>query len=1210
MAMEELYPEELRTPPMPLAALVGLPELHSTISSYLHKESLPINTLALPDFSKIAVLAGKERKPADAKLPPPVGIFKIDWLRKHRTRVPAALIVLLGRDEVYGDPAQWLQVCTHLDNIKNVLRGRNTKLVIVIVQPTLLSGDVVEERMMTLRKRAEVDAKYFLTFISQESSELKRSLARLGNILGELMTLFYKEEGRRMKLRLEKKLFSSTELSVRYNFKVAVYAEFRRDWVEALKYYESAYTLLQEVVTTPMELQPVQRLVELKTVAEQLHFKVSTLLLHGGKEGEAVKWFRQHMSFYKPLVGPSEGNFLHWSWVSKQFLVFAVLLQNSLPSVSQTKSGSPALPEAPVTERELQPGYYYQLAAHYMIERRLSFQSTSSSFDARGEEQVDVLGGPPEEVAPPLYVGQSPRLPNRGTIQCPTDQEYMLHAIMQEKLFPHSATAINLLKRAYELYKHIQAGRMGYFVACEMGREYFNARDYINAKQLFDSVAGMYRKEAWVPLLWATLGFLRECARQLGNLREYIENSLEMAALPTTPGSDGSEQGQKGGFNRQVGPAGPLCHLQREQISLEVFKLLRGQQSVLPSREGEIGLAVVDSDPVLLNIDAASPLRAVLAVCVAFHEPTVKPGMKTCVTLSLLTHLPQALDFEELEVHFNQPTCNLVLVRETRDLEREGLDVRAGFDLCLEPNRWKRFSFDLIPGQSGKLECLTVTAHLGTSASIMCQVESPASRDDVLYWNLESQLEMMPLKDIALSCYGQKTILVEEQDPLVDLVLKAVDGPALVNELFPINISIRSKGHAVHAGEIKLSIQESSPSSVMTSPRTPLIPIDMSLVELFTLGPLRESEEPELQLFSGVLVVPAIATETDFSTQIYMRWKEAKPLSLFASFSYQTEMAAAQGHPLRFFVHRGLQLQCQDPFILTHRYMAPFRRDALLLGSLELARSRGLEKVCIPMNEISTLVLTVKNSSSVNLELVAITVNEANSSLCSVKAASFTHENMDHSFAKPLARQPTDLSDVSSDQRVSIILPGESFSSLFYVQPVEANSELAVGTVCIKWKRLHDSDVLQFAGTHPLHFSSVLPPTVCKYIPLPALQVEKPLVVATFDCPPQAILGVPFNISLGLQNLTALIQEVDFSVVDSTGFVLSGAHSDSVQILPHSKDVVSCKLVPIVSGLQQLPQFNLIAKRYNAGFQQTLSSIQIFVFPSATKAKPQMLHAS
>lgn len=37
--------------------------------------------------------------------------------------------------------------------------------------------------------------------------------------MGELATAYYKEEGRRVKMRIEKKSYSSLELSVRYNFK-------------------------------------------------------------------------------------------------------------------------------------------------------------------------------------------------------------------------------------------------------------------------------------------------------------------------------------------------------------------------------------------------------------------------------------------------------------------------------------------------------------------------------------------------------------------------------------------------------------------------------------------------------------------------------------------------------------------------------------------------------------------------------------------------------------------------------------------------------------------------------------------------------------------------------------------------------------------------------------------------------------------------------
>lgn len=114
----EDYPEELRTPPVSLVSVVGCPDLHSTISAVLHSEQPPINTLALPDFSKISILARKQRDPLDAGGHPPEGILKKDWLLKHRTRVPAVVAALFGSDQVNGDPAQWLQVCTDLENLK------------------------------------------------------------------------------------------------------------------------------------------------------------------------------------------------------------------------------------------------------------------------------------------------------------------------------------------------------------------------------------------------------------------------------------------------------------------------------------------------------------------------------------------------------------------------------------------------------------------------------------------------------------------------------------------------------------------------------------------------------------------------------------------------------------------------------------------------------------------------------------------------------------------------------------------------------------------------------------------------------------------------------------------------------------------------------------------------------------------------------------
>ena len=124
-----------------------------------------------------------------------------------------------------------------------------------------------------------------------------------------------------------------------------------------------------QMVGTTTRLPAIQRLIEIKCVAEQLHFKITTLLLHGGKIAEAVLWFRQHCGSYRKLVGAAEVTFLHWEWVSRQFLVFAELLETSSKSIP----GFPCLVlggiDNSLTEWELQPAYYYQVSCqHFLLE--------------------------------------------------------------------------------------------------------------------------------------------------------------------------------------------------------------------------------------------------------------------------------------------------------------------------------------------------------------------------------------------------------------------------------------------------------------------------------------------------------------------------------------------------------------------------------------------------------------------------------------------------------------------------------------------------------------------------------------------------------------------------------------------------------------------------------------------------------------------------
>ncbi|KAL9403224.1 hypothetical protein Peur_000196 [Populus x canadensis] len=127
----------------------------------------------------------------------------------------------------------------------------------------------------------------------------------------------------------------------------------------------------------------------------------------------------------------------------------------------------------------------------------------------------------------------------------------------------------------------------------------FAVGDLRNAKQLLDGVALLYRQEGWATLLWEFLGYLRECSRKCGTVKEFVEYSLESAALPVP-----SDSGIQSFRREECGPAGPANLAQREIIHMEVFELGSGETR-LASVEGNTDLKVNEENPLRLEIDLA-----------------------------------------------------------------------------------------------------------------------------------------------------------------------------------------------------------------------------------------------------------------------------------------------------------------------------------------------------------------------------------------------------------------------------------------------------------------------------------------------------------------------------------------------------------------------------------------------------------------------------
>ncbi|CAH9143057.1 unnamed protein product [Cuscuta epithymum] len=1003
--MEE-YPDELRTPPIALVTLVGCPDLHSSITAHLHAEQPPINALALPDFSKISILS---KHPKDNSAPAQTvgGILKRDWLSKHRTRVPAVVAAIFNSDHISGDPAQWLQVCTDLENLKAVIRGRNSKLVVVVVVSHSKSKDELsEDRMTSLRKRAELDSKHLIIFVPDEPSELHQSLNRLTSAFAELANGYYKDEGRRIKTRLEKKNFTSTELNIQYCFKVAVYAEFRRDWGEALRMYEDAYHVLREMVATSTRLPPIQRLVEIKSVAEQLNFKISTLLLHGGKLLEAITWFRLHTSSYRRLVGAPEITFLHSEWLSRQFLVFAELLETSSATNQNTSSVVSSNADTP-TEWEFHSAYYFQLSAQYLKEKSVALELALSM-----SEHSDEIDSSAESVMASTYTGQFGRLLEHGetlAMQPLTDEEYVRYVLSEGKRFQDSYEIIALLKKSSQAYNSSKALRMAAYCEHQIAREHISMGQFSNAKEILDNVTNLYRQEGWVTLLWDALCYLRECSRRCGTVKDYVEYSLEMAALPIS------------------------SLPQRETIHKEVLAVVRGEES----GSEENGLRVHADKPLYLEIDLVSPLRAVLLASVAFHEQIIKPGAPTMVTLSLLSQLPLNVEIDQLEIQFNQSECNFIIVNGQRShlaaisCVQPGRRVKTAPTLELITNKWVRLTYEIKSELSGKLECIYVIARMGLHFVISCRAESPASMNDLPLWKYEDRVETTPTKDPSLAFSGQKAVQVEEPDPRVDLSLIS-SGPAFVGERFVVPVIINCKGHAVHSGELKINLVDTKGGGLLSPREAESFSVDNLHVELVGLsGQADQSEDNsenthKIQPSFGWVSVPFLNEGDSWSCKLDIRWNRPKPIMLYVSLGYYP--LGTEKSTQKVNVHKSLQIEGKTGIMMSHQFMLPFRRDPLLLSKIKPSASEDQTLPTLPSKETSFLIVTAKNSTEVPLLLVSMST-EANDG--------------------DVIMGPTRL------------VAGEEFKKVFPVTPDETPTVLKMGTVWLRWRRdsgSHSSD--------------------------------------------------------------------------------------------------------------------------------------------------------
>ncbi|KAL3459939.1 Gryzun, putative trafficking through golgi-domain-containing protein [Aspergillus heterothallicus] len=492
----------------------------------------------------------------------PDGIMTPLWAAKHQDLVPAAVINFFPfcldpnmsslRDnqlkiEINGLRKQWSD------------SGYKTRFIVVLLSEEAQSPDLgdVDDRITGIRRATDLEQKgVFLLppdVISEELSEFPRSLL---SILHPSLMEYYRDLSKHARRKRNRSSIppptapptsTSQTLSLqgwntRYEFKLGVFAEFRREIDAALKNYESAYDTLfgQEVFENIAGWDP--KFNDARLLADALATRIIRCLLVTGHTTAAVRSWVKHRRCSQDIVnrrGKGTRNYGWEAWEARWSNVMAQLIsQAKIPCLMSARvSGSqidehnpifaprektpPHGNEGPPWEQLHHEGYWlHRSAKHTMCRRILA-------------EQI-----PPEDRTPP---GQSPasQIANKSylydTYLAPETHLETLQAGLGG--FDHSSLILKTLNAALTEFSKRNQIRMTESLSLEIAEEHMRMGSFQEAYNILRPLWATLtlRRSGWWRLMEKMGWVLRESAAQIGDCETVLRVDWELFSCVFTP---------------------------------------------------------------------------------------------------------------------------------------------------------------------------------------------------------------------------------------------------------------------------------------------------------------------------------------------------------------------------------------------------------------------------------------------------------------------------------------------------------------------------------------------------------------------------------------------------------------------------------------------------------------------------------------------------
>ncbi|KKY34620.1 hypothetical protein UCDDA912_g05416 [Diaporthe ampelina] len=304
----------------------------------------------------------------------PDGLIDQSWLKKHQELVPSVLVCL------YSLTADATLATLHDNKIKTdigVLRnalaqsGCKSKLAVIVLVD---NNHGVQERLENIRRGSGLDAKSFFAVPTDASPD------ELGRIMDNALTTlyaqsieYYRDHGRRVKKKRGRgaapqptvpptsgtsQTLSLPGWHVRYDFKSAVFAEYRQEMDVALRSFEQAYEnlLSSEVLEIIPSWSP--RWNQARFLADVIAVRCIRCLMWNDQHTAAVRRWESHRERIADFVdrqGHGTNNYGWEAWEARWAVVMANLIEKAdIPDFDHSAEVAERIPSLQVGVKGIQ----------------------------------------------------------------------------------------------------------------------------------------------------------------------------------------------------------------------------------------------------------------------------------------------------------------------------------------------------------------------------------------------------------------------------------------------------------------------------------------------------------------------------------------------------------------------------------------------------------------------------------------------------------------------------------------------------------------------------------------------------------------------------------------------------------------------------------------------------------------------------------------